>query len=97
MPEVKITPTARNDIKGIARYTQENWGSKQRELYLSTLEKTVYSLPETRRLDDDYSDIRPNLLSCRCQKHRIFFWRDDLDNIEVLRILGQTMDFERHL
>ena len=97
MPKVIITPTARRDIKGIALYTQGRWGLRQRSLYMNVLEEEILTLAETRRLDDDSSDIRPGLLSCRCQKHRIFFWRDDQDNIEVLRVLGKTMDFARHL
>jgi len=35
MPNFKITPRARDDLKKIGRYTQRQWGKSQRNTYLS--------------------------------------------------------------
>ncbi len=97
MPEVTLTPLAREDIKGIGRYTQRKWGQSKRTLYLTTLDATINELTSTRRLDRDSGDLRPGLLHCFCQEHTIFFRRDDLNNVQILRILGQRMDAKLHI
>ncbi len=91
MPEVVIAPLARKDIKDIGRYTQKNWGVKQRNLYLGVLDKNINGLLESHRLDRRRDHIKQGLLSCLCQEHMIFFRRDDAGNVEVLRVLGQFM------
>ena len=97
MPEVTLAPLARKDIKDIGGYTQKNWGVNQRNLYLGVLEKTINGLLQNHRLDRKRDYIKQGLLSCSCQEHMIFFRRDDAGNVEVLRVLGQSMDFQRHL
>jgi toxin ParE1/3/4 len=97
VPKVTVTPIAREDIKGIGRYTQKNWGVRKRNLYLGALDKAIKGLADKRRLDRSRSNIKPGLRSCSCQEHVIFFKCDDQDNVAVLRVLGQTMDFARHL
>ena len=97
MHEVFIAPLARHDIKNIGRYTQKNWGVDQRNHYLGTLDKTINGLLENHRLDRKRDYIKQALLSCSCQEYMIFFRRNDVGNVEVLRIPGQSMDFQRHL
>ena len=97
MPEVTLAPLARKDIKDIGGYTQKNWGVNQRNLYLGVLEKAINGLLQNHRLDRKRDYIKQGLLSCSCQEHMIFFRRDDAGNVEVLRVLGQSMDFQRHL
>lgn len=88
---------AREDIKGIGRYTKENWGTKQRDYYLDEIDKTIQDLRANKRLGRPRDDIREGLLSWACQQHMIFFKRDGAANVEILRILNQSMDFARHL
>ncbi len=97
MPEVIIAPLARKDIKDIGRYTEKNWGVNQRNLYLGVLDKTISGLPENHGLDRNRDYIKQGLLSCSCQEHMIFFRRNDAGDVEILRVLGQSMDFQRHL
>ncbi len=97
MPEVTITPLARNDLKGIGLFSEQNWGVKQRNLYLSVLGKTIDQLANSHRMDKKRNDIKAGLLSCSCREHMIFFRRDDAGNAEILRILSQSMDFKKHL
>lgn len=97
MPELKLAPLARKDIKDIGRYTQKNWGVNQRNQYLGTLDKMINDLLENHRLDKRRDQIKAGLLSCSCQEHMIFFRRDAAGNVIVLRVLGQSMDFGRHL
>jgi len=38
MSGFKLTPDALNDMLDIARYTEHQWGKKQRDLYLQELD-----------------------------------------------------------
>ena len=94
---LEMTPLARADIKEIGRYTQKRWGIEQRDRYLNAFDQVMTSLRDCHRLDRARDDIKPGLLSRSCQKHVIFFTRDANGRVVVLRILGQSMEFERHL
>jgi len=37
MARFQLTRTAREDLKAIGRYTQRNWGRRQRDAYLTQL------------------------------------------------------------
>ncbi len=39
MPGYKITPRAQDDLKNIGRYTERQWGKRQRNTYPKALEK----------------------------------------------------------
>lgn len=97
MPDVVLTAQARDDLLSIGRYTQKTWGVRQRVRYLTILDQTIQDLGTTRRLDRNRDDIRPGLLSCLCRAHMIYFRRHPDGRVVVLRILGKSMDVNRHL
>lgn len=37
--DFRITPRAAQDLRNIARYTLRNWGHKQRNTYLGTIDR----------------------------------------------------------
>ena len=39
MPGFRVTPRARDDLKNIGRYTERQWGKRQGNACLKTLEK----------------------------------------------------------
>lgn len=96
MPAFRLTSLAAADLDGIGSYTQDMWGTEQAITYLATLDQTFAALVRSPTLGRNRSDLRPRLLSCPCNRHVIFFRRDDQGNVEILRILHVRMDFERH-
>ena len=46
MPHFKIKATARNDLKGIAKYTEKTWSREQRNNYLAELDQAFLRLAE---------------------------------------------------
>ena len=46
MPGYRITPRAQDDLKNIGRYTERQWGKRQRNTYLKALEKRFNWLAE---------------------------------------------------
>ncbi len=97
MAQFRLTLQAEGDFDGIGAYTLENWGQDQAIQYLTKLDETFAALAQSLALGIDRSDIHPNLLSHHCNRHVIFFRRDEKGNVEVLRILHERMDFTRHL
>ena len=97
MADYILTREAEDDIDGIGLYSFKNWGLKRAESYLKNLDACFESLRDCHRLDRTRDDIKPGLLSRSCQKHVIFFTRDASGRVVILRILGQSMEFQRHL
>jgi len=46
----RITPRAVQDLRNIARYTLQNWGRKQRDVYLRAIDKRFSWLAENPSL-----------------------------------------------
>ena len=97
MPRFFLTLEAQADFDGIGSYTANRWGLRQAEKYLTDLDDTFHQLAKESGLGRDRHDLRPELLAYPCNKHMLFFRRDAVGNVQVLRILHQSMDFERHL
>ena len=96
MSSVRLTRKAREDLKSIARYTQQTWGRKQRNKYLTLLDKRFSALAETRTLGHTGDEIRPGYRKFHEGRH-IIDYRAATDGIEIVRILHASMDVERHL
>lgn len=58
MARFQLTRTAREDLKAIGRYTQRNWGRRQRDAYLTQLDRRFHTLAETPGLGRACDDIR---------------------------------------
>lgn len=97
MADYFLTKRAEEDFDGIGLYSLENWGLEKAESYLGDLDACFERLANDPLLGKDRSDIKTKLLAYPCNSHVIFFRRDDAGNVEILRVLGQVMDFQRHL
>lgn len=97
MPRFRLTVRAEADFNGIGDYTVKTWSLNQAVHYLGKLDQTFAALAATPALGKDRSDLQPDLMSCPCNSHIIFFRRDVQGNVEILRILHERMDFARHL
>jgi toxin ParE1/3/4 len=93
----RLTVQAEADIDGIGAYTKEMWGEDQAVRYLTDLDAVFVALSRSPVLGKNRNDLRPHLLSCPCNRHQIFFRRSEQGDVEILRILHGSMDFERHL
>ena len=97
LAEVLVSARAREDIKEIGRFSQRQWGRKQRNTYLGEMETVIASLRRDNPGVQKVDEIRPGLLSVRSGSHIVFFNRRDNGDVVILRILHQRMDFRRHL
>jgi len=96
MSRITLTPKAKADLDDIWNFTFARWGMGQAEKYVrdlwAAMEKQVNDLPNSI----DIGDVRSGYRKVHAGSHVIFF-KVTLDGIDVVRILHQRMDFNRHL
>ncbi len=93
----KITVKAREDLTGIARYTEQRWGRDQRKLYLKQIDDAFHALSKTPELGQPCDDIRAGYLKYPQGSHVIFYRFGTDTRIEIIRILHKRMDVLVHL
>ena len=92
----KLTPHALKDLRDIARYTEIQWGRRQRTQYLIELDQRFQWLSVNPDLAMNRDEVKLGYLSYPQGKHIIFF-RKTRNQIEILSILHRNMDVKRHL
>ena len=92
-----MTNKAKNDLKEIARYTQKEWGIKQRDAYLKLLDYAFFSLSLNSEKGISCDQIRVGYRKFFVGSHIIFYREVAHSEIEIVRILHQSMDVDNHL
>jgi toxin ParE1/3/4 len=96
MPEIRFRPRAQSDLKAIWRYSFQQWGERQADLYLKQLDDGIQSLRDFPDLGEPCDHIRVGYRKLQVNRHLIFYRRTD-QRIEVVRVLHQAMDVGRHI
>lgn len=91
-----LSPRARADLEDIWAYGEGRWGFAQAEAYLRQLQRSIDTLAADPRRGRPCDDIRPGYAKFSVGSHVLFF-RSSGDQIDIVRILHQRMDFDRHL
>lgn len=97
MPTFALTKAAVKDLLNIGRYTQENWGPKQRTAYLTLLDAAFHRLAEKPAHGKDCSDIREGYRKVIVGSHVIFYRTMGRQKIEIVRILHKRMDINAYI
>jgi toxin ParE1/3/4 len=95
MKTLAFTPLAIADIEDIWDYSAETWGPDQADRYTDEIRDACHALAagwRTGRL----VDIMPGYLKYTTGSHIIYF-KAQMDRLEVIRILHNKQDVERHL
>ncbi len=96
MSQVILSPKAKSDLSDIWDYTLAEWGIGQAEKYVRELWVAMQEQARDPSTSTDISDVRKGYRKIRSGSHVIFF-KLTREGIDVVRILHQRMDFERHL
>ncbi len=96
MPEYRLRPRARADLDGIWNYTYATWGAKQARHYLGDLKRTFAKLARNPRQGKSRNDLYEGLRVHPAGKHLIFYLGLDV-GVDVVRVLHERMDVQRHL
>jgi toxin ParE1/3/4 len=96
MLEIVKRPRAREDLKGIWRYSLKEWGAAQADKYLAELDAGIAQLRENPRLGKPRDDLRPGYRSLQVNEHMLYYVLTP-STIRIVRVLHARMDPDRHL
>jgi toxin ParE1/3/4 len=96
MTRYVLSPRAQSDMEGIWDYTAERWSNEQAERYIRALQEAIETIAADPRRARSCDHIRAGYRKYSVGAHVIFF-RAAINGIDIVRILHQRMDFERHL
>jgi len=89
-----LTHKAKADLRAIAIFTEEQWGVKQRNLYIKQFDDTFHLLAASPALGKSCDDIMPGYRKFPQGSH-VIFYKDGSDSvINIVRILHKSMDVE---
>lgn len=94
--KLKISKEALADLEKIWLYTIENWLVEQADRYYSLIMDEIYYLSVHPESGKDISQIRKGYFRSTVKSHFIFY-RIKKEEIEVIRILHQSMDIKTRL
>lgn len=95
MPDFRITPRAKEDLKNIGRYTFKNWGKKQRDTYLTDLDKRFAWLARNPQLGKHRPDVQEGYY-CFPQGSHLGFYLLREDGIDIIGVPHQNMDVQNY-
>jgi toxin ParE1/3/4 len=86
-----VSPDARRDLKGIARYGEREWGRERRDDYLAMLRARFGALLDYPDIGAPRSDLIAGSRSVPAGRH-VIFYSVSQETIRILRVLHQRMD-----
>ena len=92
-----LSPAARADIEAIWSYTVRRWGAEQAEHYLRLVQTACEELAQGKRFGRSDEHVRPGYQRAEVGSHILFFRSTEAGVIDIIRILHQRMDIDRHL
>lgn len=95
MKRLAFSPAAISDLHGIWDYGAEHWGPDQADRYIDDIRDACNGLAWGARRGRPV-DIRAGYLKYATGAHMIYF-RDHGTRLDVIRVLHQKQDVNRHL
>lgn len=92
-----LTNKAVEDLADIWHYTYNTWSEKQADKYYELLIYTFNQIAEKPNIGKKYDNIGDAILGLNIGKHIIFYHETKPDNIEIVRILHEQMDYKNRL
>jgi toxin ParE1/3/4 len=83
-------------MRGIARYTRKRWGAEQAAAYAANLRDQIKSLREFPLRFPEFDGKYDGLRQMHCDHHMVFYLVTD-DEIDIIRVLHEAMDFSERL
>ncbi|BCM85209.1 plasmid stabilization protein ParE [Methylobacterium indicum] len=94
---IRLSAAARRDLSGIWSYSAEKWDRAQADRYIRVIADGFDRLAAGTAKSRSADDIRRGYFKLVVGSHVVFYRKGASDVIEVVRILHQQMDFDRHL
>lgn len=97
MSEYVISEKAIEDINNIWIYTAENWSVAQADRYYNLIYDEIEYIVNNFDMARDFGKIRKSYKCSKVKSHLIFFKKNKMNEIEVVRVLHERMDIESRL
>ena len=95
MKAVAFSPAAEADIGEIWDYSSDRWGPDQADSYTDEIRDACYALARGTKHGRP-AEVLPDFQKYLCGSHVVYFL-DSPGHLDVIRILHQRQDAERHL
>ena len=92
-----LTLEAEADLRGIIRYTRQQWSEKQVRVYIGKLERGITRLATRQGAFRDMSDLYPKLLMAHCEHHYVFSLPRESAPALIVAIFHERMDLMARL
>jgi toxin ParE1/3/4 len=97
------SPRAKRDIVEVLEYTKSRWGLDQARAYGELIREALVAVVNDPSCGRNRDDVRPGILAYhisqrgRPARHIVFYRIGAGGAVEIVRLLHDAMDFERHL
>jgi toxin ParE1/3/4 len=91
-----LSPLAQKDLRSIWLYSAENWGRKQADRYAGSIRQDIARIAARPEIGNSDNVLRQGY-AWRLTGSHIIFYRIIDGGVDIVRILHQSMDFDRHL
>jgi len=96
MHSIRLTPAAAEQLKAIWRYSAATWDDDRADAYLLDIDAALQALAKSPKLGRARPEIHEGYHSMRVRGHVVFYLIDET-HIDVIGVLHERMDVERHL
>ncbi len=96
MAEFSLRPKAITDLEEIWEYTVDTWGDEQAERYVRLINESFRKIADNPSSGRPCDAIREGYRRRGVGRHVIFYRPID-GGVDVVRILHERMDMDRHL
>ena len=97
MAKYRFTNKAVEDLSDIWNYTFDVWSEKQADLYYEILIKSCQGIAKNQNFGKAYEGILEGLCGYKVNKHVIFYRIISNEEIEIVRILHESMDLKNRI
>lgn len=97
MRKILLSPAATADLEDIWDCTEKRWDADQAEEYLRELQRAIERAAANPAIGRPCDEIRAGYLKRAGGSHVLFYRLIGDDTIDVVCVLHQRMDVDRHL
>ena len=97
MAKLTLRQEAIDDLSDIWIYTAFEWSESQADKYYNAIKSACKEISVNSNLGKNYPEISRDLLGFKSGRHIIFYHILPENEIEVIRILHEQMDFINQL
>ena len=92
-----LSPAARADLEEIWNYTCQRWDDDHAEEYVREIQRAIERVVDNPMIGRACDELRPGYRKHAVGSHKLCYRIVSGDVINVVRILHQRMDVDRHL